>query len=35
MTQKYIPCIGIDFAINIAEDFGMKLDDFITYDKHL
>jgi hypothetical protein len=35
MTQKYIPCIGIDFAINIAEDFGIKLDDFITYDKHL
>lgn len=35
MTQKYIPCIGIDFAINIAEDFRIKLDDFITYDKHL
>ena len=29
MGRKYISCVGIDFALKIAEDFGIKLDDFV------
>lgn len=32
MGRKYISCIGIDFALKIAEDFGIRLDDFVRYD---
>lgn len=34
MSRKFISCIGIDFALKIAEDFNLHLDDFIHYDKN-
>ena len=34
MSRKFISCIGIDFALKIAEDFNLHLDDFMHYEKN-
>ena len=33
--KKYISGIGSDFALEIAEDFDIHLDDFIQYEKNI
>jgi hypothetical protein len=32
LSKKYLANIGIDFAKKIADDFGIKLEDFINLD---
>lgn len=35
IMKKYISGIGSDFALEIAEDFDIHLDDFIQYEKNI
>ena len=33
LDQKYMTAINLEFANNIAEDYNIRLDDFIRYEK--